>query len=66
VSLPPLFFLVVDRSLIEKLSDIGIEDAAQLLCADLGKLSEQLNLPETILQAVIKQIEAYLNPRRSG
>ena len=66
VSLPPLFFLVVDRSLIEKLADIGIEDAAQLLCADLGELSVKLNIAETILQEVVKQIEVYLNPRRSG
>ena len=66
MSLPPLFFLVVDRSLIKKLAYIGIEDAAQLLCADLGELSVKLNIAETILQEVVKQIEVYLNPRRSG
>ena len=66
VSLPPLFFLVVDRSLIEKLSKVGIEDAAQLLCADLGEVSEKLNMSETILQEVVRQIGEYLNPRRSG
>ena len=64
VSLPPLCFLVDDRGLVEALLNIGIEDVAQLLCADLGELSEKLKVSEIILVDVVKQIEVYINPRR--
>ena len=64
VSLPPLCFLVDDKSLVEALLKIGIEDVAQLLCTDLVELSEILSISETILVEVIKQIEVYINPRR--
>jgi len=64
VSLPPLCFLVDDRGLVEALLKLGIEDVAQLLCADLGELSEQLKTSEKILMEVVKQIEVYINPRR--
>jgi len=64
VSLPPLSFLVEDKSLVEALLKIGIEDVAQLLCTDLVELSKILRISETILVEVIKQIEVYINPRR--
>ena len=65
VSLPPLIIMIEDRGLVEALLNIGIEDVAQLLCTDLEELSVKLNITETILKGVIKQIERYINPNKS-
>ena len=61
VHAPPLQALPGWEKLAEVFLKHGIEDAAQLVCADLEELSKKLNVPVEKLEACVDEVLGYIS-----
>jgi len=61
VRAPPLKVLPGWKQLAEVFLEVGIKDAAQLVCADLDGLSKKLNVPVEKLEACVVEVLGYIS-----
>ena len=61
VHAPPLWALPGWKELAEVFLELGIEDAAQLVCADLEELSKKLDVPVEKLEACVDEVLEFIS-----